>query len=113
MVSKGLLELTINIALTWLKSIVFRVFSFVLRPPLLLLVGFSAIHLPDLSACDESYDDNDKDEYYDNDGDSENVDVDECDVVDVHHVGKLLPLGLQVCYRPCTHRLPGLLSPPH
>ena len=48
-----------------------------------------------------------------NHGDFENVDVDECDVVDVHHVGKLLPLGLQVCYQPCTHRLPGLLSPPH
>ena len=105
--------MTINIALTWLKSIVFRVFCFVLRPPRLLLVGFSAIHNLDLSDCYESYDVGVEDEYYDNDGDSENVDVDECDVVDVHHVGKLLPLGLQVCYRPCTHRLPGLLSPPH
>ena len=69
MVSKGLLELTINIALTWLKSIVFRVFSFVLRPPLLLLVGFSAIHNLGLSDCYESYDDGDEDENYD--GDSE------------------------------------------
>ena len=105
--------MTINIAWTWLESIVFRTFSFVLLPPLLLLVGFSAIHLLGLSACYESDDDGDEDEYYDNDGDSENVDVDECDVVDVHHVGKLLPLGLQVCYRPCTHIPPGLLSPPH